>query len=209
MQTIDGKDSGSVVDNEPKRKIIFLDHYDSFSFNVIDWLSSSFEVDHGYFDQSAFLRKIYSQISTYSLLVLSPGPKSPQDAKQTLKLINDVRGKIPILGVCLGHQLLAVAGGAATKKRAKPWHGTRKKICLKKDSELFRGCPKEFYAAEYNSLTVDPASLSSSWSILAEDSEGEIEAIDFGDRSWGLQFHPESFMSEHKDLMRKNISRLV
>ena len=90
-------------------RVVFIDHYDSFSFNVIDWLVGSdcqVEVDYVAFDDQAKMRQL---LEAPRPLVLSHGPKRPEDAVPTLHLTQNLLGKVPILGICLGHQLLAVA----------------------------------------------------------------------------------------------------
>lgn len=191
-------------------KIAFIEHYDSFSYNVLDWLVraglNANKVLIARCDQNEDLAYVKNlQIP----LVLSPGPHHPKDVPLSLELIKSLIGKVPILGVCLGHQLLGYCDGADVVPAKEPWHGAQQKIRILKQEAIFAGLPAEINVACYNSLTVDRASLEkiSTWTILAENRHGEVMAMKKNDAdvaTWSVQFHPESFMSEGCQQIAKN-----
>lgn len=189
--------------------ITLIDHYDSFTRNVLGWLDPGdgrVAVTLIPFDDALAIKKL---LSSPQPLVLSPGPKRPEDAPQSLAVIQNLLGIVPILGICLGHQLLAAHAGATIVRLPQPFHGTTRALALHRpESRIFRGIPSGFHAAVYNSLTIDPRTLPSTWSVDATSDNGEIQAIACEPESsapaYGLQFHPESFLSEQAPQLRAN-----
>jgi anthranilate synthase/aminodeoxychorismate synthase-like glutamine amidotransferase len=189
----------------------FIDHYDSFSHNVIDWLSagdSDIQVHHLQYDDKSSLKQFDDRPLP---LVLSPGPRHPNDAATTLDLVRSFLGKVPILGVCLGHQILGVVGGFSITKASHPFHGSTQDITITNPGILFAGVPSRFKAATYNSLVVkqDPHKKTSfEWDINAVNQHGEIQALTWlksnAEPAFGVQFHPESFLTEEKLKLRQN-----
>lgn len=187
-------------------KITFLDHYDSFSYNLIDWLvgknDSKIDVQHIFCDDYVGLE--LWQKSPKTPLVLSPGPKTPLDYPKSLEIIKNYQGEIPIFGVCLGHQLIAAANQATIIRGQKPMHGSVRTISMMKEHVLARKMPCEFPATSYNSLVIKEDSLDSSW-VFAKNQLGEIEGILRPEGQWctlGVQFHPESFLSEKQEFLK-------
>jgi len=189
----------------------FVDHYDSFSYNVIDWLTADdprIQVIHIQCDDMMALNRIqYHPLP----LVISPGPKHPDDAINTTNLVRSLLGKVPILGVCLGHQILGTIGGFQVKKAVHPFHGSTVEIYVENPGALFAGVPKRFSAATYNSLVVTPALLHktpSEWEINAVNEYGEVQGLAWlkegAEPAFGVQFHPESFLTEEKLQLRQN-----
>lgn len=189
-------------------EIAFIDHYDSFSFNVIDWLKGSSDnvtIKHVYYDDAAaMLALLHSPMP----LVLSPGPKAPEDAPQTLEIINSFLEKAPILGICLGHQMLCKVAGASVVRCADPVHGEVKDTAILDHEGIFRGLPLVAKFASYNSLCIDPNTLPANIKILAKTAANEIQAVQVTTASnnpvIGLQFHPESFLSEFSKEIAEN-----
>lgn len=179
--------------------IAYIDHYDSFSFNVIDWLGdiSGVSVHWVPFDNAAKMEKLTRDPLP---LVLSPGPNAPEDAWSTQNLVARALGKVPILGICLGHQILATQLGGRIAPLNAPLHGDRKWITTTRRNRLLKHMPQTFSAGVYNSLSVVFDSLSSDLICAqSQDSTHEVQAIAYepadGAPAYGLQFHPESFLS--------------
>ncbi len=194
-------------------QLALIDHYDSFTFNVIDWLER---------DPDVTVRRVacddergLAALAVERLpLVLSPGPRRPEDAPQTLALVQKLLGKTPILGVCLGHQQLAHLAGAKIVPGKAPFHGSTRLVRPLVTEGLFAGVsPEGFQAATYNSLVVQESSLPLPWRVLARCDQGEVQAMVrdvAGDAAaFGIQFHPESFLSENATLLRANWLRLA
>lgn len=195
-------------------RLALIDHYDSFTFNVLDWLvgpvDDRIEVLYVPYDSPEAVAEVEREGLP---LVLSPGPKRPEDAPQTLGLVSRNLGRVPILGLCLGHQMLAHVAGARVVHAAKPCHGTSIKIqTIAK--EILAGVPDEFEVATYNSLTVEASDLPPAWEVLAVSQDfQEVQVISWScpgaAPAYGLQFHPESFLSQHSEIIRANWLRLA
>lgn len=132
-------------------------------------------------------------------LVISPGPGHPRTVDVARRLYDEFRGRIPILGVCLGHQLIAHAHGGDVVEGREPVHG---KACeIEHDgSSIFAGVPSPFFAARYHSLVVDAAWArdSETVEIRATSDDGVVQALEVvGEPTWGVQFHPESYLTPH------------
>ncbi len=189
-------------------RVALIDHYDSFTFNVIDWLTGldgALTVDYLTCDDHAGIERLRANPCP---LVVSPGPKRPEDADATLALVKDLLGKVPILGICLGHQILAIATGAMVVRAAAPHHGATRRLTMGREPGLLKGMASGLEVASYNSLTVDPSTLGTSWQINAICDQGEIQAmsrlVEGEAPAFGLQFHPESFLSQGAAVMRRN-----
>ena len=185
-----------------EKKILFVDHYDSFSFNLLSWLKGKdcpVAIEHIYFDDP----RLEDKASHPCPLVLSPGPKSPQEALPSLALIDRFYKKAPIFGVCLGHQLLASYHGAQIVRAKHPFHGSQRRIYPTRHAQLSPlALSSPFLAASYNSL-VAKVSAGLDSKVLATNEWGEVEALFFPESSsLGLQFHPESFLSEKQNVFR-------
>lgn len=184
------------------KSIAFIDHFDSFSFNVIDWLGV--RVDRIPADDLSAIERLVAKPTP---IVLSPGPGSPHDAVASLGLCGALAGKIPILGICLGHQILGVSAGWSVRKSTIQFHGSRIQVTPVANSRSFAGIG-EFYAATYNSLVIAPPDSSDSDSgwlrATALSHGGDVQAVEsrHGPFTAGVQFHPESFLSEDLSAFR-------
>ncbi|MDE1972202.1 MAG: aminodeoxychorismate/anthranilate synthase component II [Hyphomicrobiales bacterium] len=182
--------------------IVLIDNYDSFTFNLVHFLG----------DLGAKVRvhrndKITSpavMAADPDAIVLSPGPCTPKDAGICLDLIRAVGGKIPVLGVCLGHQAIGDAFGGTIVRAPVPVHGKLSAI-RHNGTGVFRGINAPFQATRYHSLVVDRASLPAALSVTAETDDGLVMGLAHKELPLhGVQFHPESIASEHGHLMLKN-----
>ena len=181
------------------KKVYFIDHYDSFSFNLMDWLSEalpSYELVRVVFDDA----KSMAQLIDYDApLIISPGPKHPKDVAQTLSLVEKKMGLVPILGVCLGHQILAYIRGYEIVKSGLTFHGSSRLVNFKESKGVFSYMRGDYYFASYNSLCVSLPAASSE--VVAINQNNEVEAIEIKEGKYpsiGVQFHPESFLSHNK-----------
>ncbi|RZA22625.1 MAG: aminodeoxychorismate/anthranilate synthase component II, partial [Proteobacteria bacterium] len=181
-------------------QVAFLDHYDSFSFNLIDRLFSDAAIDLVYvpFDDRDAVQKLMRNPLP---LVVSPGPKRPEVLPDTLSLMRILLGKAPILGICLGHQCLGhVLGGKITKAQI-PFHGSTQLVHTTGKNDFIHRFSTSFRVAHYNSLVVERGTVPNDW-IWALSEAGEIEGISWNEGQWpaiGVQYHPESFLSEGQE----------
>ena len=156
------------------KKIILIDNYDSFTFNLYHYLSSlRVNVDVIRNDQissNEVLKRRYSKI------VISPGPGNPNQSGNCLKIVKSLYKKIPILGVCLGHQIIGQVFGSKIIQAKKLMHGKTSKIMSKKTGVL-ENLPKTFEATRYHSLIIDKKSLSKDLEITAETKDGLIMGV--------------------------------
>ena len=156
------------------KKIILIDNYDSFTFNLYHYLSSlKVNVDVIRNDQitsKEILKRKYNKI------VISPGPGNPNQSGNCLKIVKSLHKKIPILGVCLGHQIIGQVFGSRIIQAKKLMHGKTSKIISKKTGVL-KNLPKTFEATRYHSLIIDKKSLSKDLEITAETKDGLIMGV--------------------------------
>ena len=176
------------------KKIILIDNYDSFTFNLYHYLSSfKINVDVIRNDQitsKEILKKKYNKI------VISPGPGNPNQSGNCLKIVKTLYKKIPILGVCLGHQIIGQVFGSKIIQAKKLMHGKTSKIISKKIG-ILKNLPKTFEATRYHSLIIDKKSLSKDLEITAETKDGLIMGVRHKKyHVHGVQFHPESIKTK-------------
>jgi anthranilate synthase/aminodeoxychorismate synthase-like glutamine amidotransferase len=140
-----------------------------------------------------------------SHVVLSPGPCTPAEAGASVTIVQALEGVVPILGVCLGHQCIAAAHGAAVTRAPSPTHGKAVAVTHFGDG-IFHGLPSPFEAGLYHSLAVPEAGLPATLRVVARAPDGTVMAIRHADPAvptWGVQFHPESVLTQHgEDLLR-------
>ena len=176
------------------KKIILIDNYDSFTFNLYHYLSSlKVKVDVIRNDQitsNQILKKKYNKI------VISPGPGNPDQSGNCLKIVKSLYKKIPILGVCLGHQIIGQVFGSKIIQAKKLMHGKTSKIKSKKIG-ILKNLPNTFEATRYHSLIIDKKSLSNDLEITAETNDGLIMGVQHKKYNiHGVQFHPESIKTK-------------
>jgi len=182
-------------------KIILIDNYDSFTFNLYHYLSSYCKVDvvrNDKIDSAEIVKKKYNKI------VISPGPGNPNQAGNCLKIVKKLYKKIPILGVCLGHQIIGQVFGSKIIQAKTLVHGKTSKIFSKKIG-ILKNLPKTFEATRYHSLIIDKKTLSKNLSITAKTKNGVIMGIQHINYNvHGVQFHPESIKTKYGLKILKN-----
>ena len=188
------------------KKIILIDNYDSFTFNLYHYLSSfKVKVDVIRNDQitsNEILKRKYNKI------VISPGPGNPDQSGNCLKIVKSLYKKIPILGVCLGHQIIGQVFGSKIVQAKKLMHGKTSKIISKKLG-ILRNLPKSFEATRYHSLIIDKKTLSKHLEITAESKDGLIMGIQHKEYDvHGVQFHPESIKTKLGIKILKNFIKI-
>jgi anthranilate synthase/aminodeoxychorismate synthase-like glutamine amidotransferase len=188
-------------------RIAFIDHYDSFSFNVLAWLrkasTSKLDIKHVACDDETGLARLKNDPIP---LVISPGPGKPDNYPLTMRVLDHLMPKVPILGICLGHQMLGVKAGGKIIRAEDPWHGTRETVTIETNNWLTDGLSQTFHAITYNSLVVDLSeSKNSDWLPLAFDPKKQLMMLSHRDLPLAsVQFHPESFNSPHLDALARN-----
>ncbi|ECJ2452627.1 aminodeoxychorismate synthase component 2 [Salmonella enterica] len=185
--------------------ILLIDNYDSFTWNLYQYfceLGAEVQVRRNDVLTLAHIDALNPQ-----KIVISPGPCTPDDAGISLAVIRHYAGRIPMLGVCLGHQAMAQAFSATVVRAAKVMHGKTSPI-THNGQGVFRGLPSPLTVTRYHSLIVDPATLPECFEITAWSETQEIMGIRH--REWdleGVQFHPESILSEHGHALLENFLR--
>ncbi len=175
-------------------KILLIDNYDSFTFNLYHYLSSlNTKVDvfrNDEINEKEIIKKKYNKI------VISPGPGNPNQSGNCLKIVEKLHKKIPILGVCLGHQIIGQVFGSKIVQAKKLMHGKTSNIKSKKIG-ILKNLPKTFEATRYHSLIIDKKSLSKNLEITAETDDGLIMGVHHKKYNiHGVQFHPESIKTK-------------
>ena len=188
------------------KKIILIDNYDSFTFNLYHYLSSlKVNVDVIRNDQitsNQILKRRYNKI------VISPGPGNPNQSGNCLKIVKSLYKKIPILGVCLGHQIIGQVFGSKIVQAKKLMHGKTSKIISKKLG-ILKNLPKSFEATRYHSLIIDKKTLSKHLEITAESKDGLVMGVQHKKYAvHGVQFHPESIKTKLGIKILKNFIRI-
>jgi anthranilate synthase component 2 len=186
--------------------MLLIDNYDSFTYNLVHYLGE-LGAETAVFRNDALTVDDALALSP-DAIVLSPGPCDPDQAGICVELIKKTRGKIPILGVCLGHQSIAQAFGADIVRADRPVHGKPSKI-VHDGSGLFHGLPEDFEAIRYHSLTVDPNTVPAMLTINARTNDDVVMGISHNQWPvYGVQFHPESIDTEHGHTILENFLNL-
>lgn len=184
--------------------ILLIDNYDSFTYNLFQ-LAAGINPDIRAVRNDALTVADISDMNP-SHIILSPGPGYPKDAGICEEVIMSFSGRIPILGVCLGHQAICEAFGAKIARARNLMHGKASGICLKHSDPLFKGLPEKIHAARYHSLIALRETIPEDIIVIAEDDGiGEVMAVKHRRFTvYGLQFHPESVLTPQGDVIMKN-----
>ena len=191
--------------------LLMIDNYDSFTFNLVQYFAELGEDVRVYRNDEITLQGI-SELRP-DRLVLSPGPCSPAEAGICVPAIGHFMGKLPILGVCLGHQSIGAALGGNIIRSQIQMHGKASEIATD-ERGVFSGLPGRFSVIRYHSLAIERATLPPALQITATTEDGEIMGVRHRDLAGtptpleGVQFHPESILTEHGHAMLKNFLEL-
>ena len=183
--------------------ILLIDNYDSFSYNLYQLIGSVNPDVQVVRNDAVSLEEIEKMAP--EAIVLSPGPGRPEDAGICIPVIKEFAGKIPILGVCLGHQSICEAFGGVVSYAKELKHGKQDEMIRTCDSVLLNGLPKRFPASRYHSLAAMEETLPKELIVTAKSEDGEIMAVEHKDYPvYGVQFHPESVMTPDGKKMIEN-----
>src|SRR5919198_623178 len=182
--------------------VLMIDNYDSFTYNLVQYLA----------ELGAQVRVVRNdELSVAEIealapraIIISPGPSAPERAGISLEVIKRLAGRVPLLGVCLGHQAIGQAFGGKVVRAKRVMHG--KVSHIRHDAAgVFTGIPNDFIATRYHSLVVDRASLPDCLGVTAESEDGEIMGLRHRKlHVEGVQFHPEALLTEHGHKMLQN-----
>ena len=187
--------------------LLVIDNYDSFTYNLVQYLGELGETVEVRRNNRVTVDEIERQLRP-ERIVISPGPGTPDDAGISLKVIERFAGKIPLLGVCLGHQAIGQMFGGRVIRAPELMHGKASEICHD-GKTIFAGLEDPFPAGRYHSLIVERETLPDCLEISAESPDGLVMAMRH--RSLpveGVQFHPESILTEHGKTMLRNFLSL-
>lgn len=190
--------------------ILLIDNYDSFSYNVYQLVSSVAE-DVKVIRNDAYTVEEIAKMQPEAV-ILSPGPGRPDQAGVCLDVIQRFKGKVPILGICLGHQAICQSYGATIGYAAEMMHGKKKPIRKTKESQLLKDVPQCFDAARYHSLIAVEDTIPPELSVIGKSGDGieEVMAVeDMENQVFGVQFHPESVMTEEGKKIIQNFMEVV
>lgn len=183
--------------------IVLIDNYDSFSYNVYQTVGE-FEPDLRVVRND---EKTIEQIETMrpDAIILSPGPGKPEDAGICTEVVQHFEGRIPILGICLGHQVICTAYGGTVTHASRMMHGKQSEIKVDTESRIFARMPEKFLVARYHSLALKEGTLPDVLKITARSEDQEIMAVEHRKYPiYGLQFHPESVLTPEGKKMIQN-----
>jgi anthranilate synthase/aminodeoxychorismate synthase-like glutamine amidotransferase len=186
--------------------LLVIDNYDSFTYNLVQYLSEIGQEVRVVRNDELPAAEIAALAPSH--LVISPGPCTPNEAGISLEVIRTYAGKIPILGVCLGHQAIGQAFGGKVVRAPRVMHGKTSQI-FHDGKGLFTGVPSPFEATRYHSLVIERTSVPPDLEVTARTADEEIMAVRHRTLPVeGVQFHPESFLTTAgKDLLRNFVAR--
>ncbi len=188
--------------------ILLIDNYDSFSYNLFQLIGSVNPDIQVIRNDAATVKEI--EAMKPETIIISPGPGRPEDAGICIDVVKELGNKIPILGVCLGHQAICKAYGAAISYAKELMHGKQSQTKLDTGCPVFAGCPETVPVARYHSLAALEETLPDCLAVTARTLDGEIMAVQH--KIWpvyGLQFHPESILTPDGKTMLRNFLNIT
>ena len=188
--------------------ILLIDNYDSFSYNLVQLVGTIAPDIRVIRNDEMTVEQIEQLAPTH--IIVSPGPGRPSKAGVCEEVIKYFNGKVPILGVCLGHQAICEAFGGTVSYAKELMHGKQKEIHQIGENQLFQGLPETFQAARYHSLAALKEELPEELKVTAESEDGEVMAVEHTKYPiYGVQFHPESVMTPDGKIMIENFMDVV
>jgi anthranilate synthase component 2 len=191
-------------------KLVMIDNYDSFTYNIVQYFGELGAEVSVFRNDEITVAELAAQFAAGQIdrLVISPGPCSPAEAGISVAAIQYFAGKLPVLGVCLGHQSIGAAFGGKIVRAQQLMHGKTSQITTTEEG-VFAGLPRQFTVNRYHSLAIERATCPQELAITAWTEDGEIMGVRHRDlphavRMEGVQFHPESILTEHGHAMLKN-----
>ena len=182
--------------------LLLIDNYDSFTYNLVQYLGELGADVHVHRNDAITLEQVAAWEP--EMIVISPGPCTPNEAGICVALIERFAGKIPILGVCLGHQAIGQAFGGRIVRAQHVMHG-KLSVVTHDGHGVFTGLPPEVTVTRYHSLAIDPESMPACLEVSATSDDGEVMGVRHREFAVeGVQFHPEAILSEHGYALLKN-----
>ncbi len=188
--------------------ILLIDNYDSFSYNLVQLIGGLCKENGG--EEIKVIRNDELTVKEIealnpSRIILSPGPGRPVDAGVCEDVVKQLKGKVKILGVCLGHQGICESFGGNIIYAKVLMHGKQSEVKIDNTAQIFKGLPEKVNVARYHSLAVEKSTLPEELQVIAEDDTEEVMAVKHRDYEiYGLQFHPESVLTPDGTVMMKN-----
>ena len=188
-----------------KIKLLMIDNYDSFTYNIVQYFGELGAEVEVFRNDEITLEGVTERIAAgVNRLVISPGPCSPAEAGISVAAIEHFAGKLPILGVCLGHQAIGAAFGGKVIRAQQLMHGKTSVINTTQEG-VFAGLPRQFVVNRYHSLAIEKSDCPDVLAVTAFTDDGEIMGVRHKTLAvQGVQFHPESILTEHGHAMLKN-----
>ena len=187
-------------------KLLMVDNYDSFTYNIVQYFGELDAQVEVFRNDEITVAEIEARLNAGQLdrLVISPGPCSPAEAGISVAAIQHFAGKLPILGVCLGHQAIGAAFGGTIVRAKELMHG-KTSVITTTQKGVFAGLPAQFTVNRYHSLAIERATCPDVLEVTAWTEDGEIMGVRHKQLAIeGVQFHPESILTEHGHAMLKN-----
>jgi len=186
--------------------LLVIDNYDSFTYNLVQYFGELHAKPKVFRNDKITIKKIVQLRPSH--IVISPGPRTPKEAGISVDVIRHYSGKVPILGVCLGHQSIAYCFGGKIIRAKQIMHGKTSEIYHNQE-EVFKNLSNPFPATRYHSLVVEKKSMPKCLEITAKTKDGEIMGLRHKIHpTWGVQFHPESILTTEGKALLKNFLKL-